>query len=130
MSPLGMANSGIPDTALSASSSKPGHGKEKARHGCCTGTNGGAWCPAIGDKNPWYEVSFDKPQTVSALDFIYPWYPRGTVATEYMKSFELQFWSALDPVKSWRTFAKVYICEKFRLSFPSNLCVLNIHFRI
>ncbi|XP_071167716.1 uncharacterized protein [Mytilus edulis] len=106
MSPLGMANSGIPDTALSASSSNPGHGKEKARYGCCTGTNGGAWCPAIGDKTPWYEVSFDKPQTVSAMDFIYPWYPRGTVATEYMKSFELQFWSALDPVKSWRTFAK------------------------
>ncbi|VDI09439.1 Hypothetical predicted protein, partial [Mytilus galloprovincialis] len=106
MSSLGMANNGIPDSALSVSSSKPDHGKEKARHGCCTGQNGGAWCPAIGDTNPWYEVSFDKPQTVSGLDFIYPWYPLRTVATEYMKTFELQFWSALDPVKSWRTFAK------------------------
>lgn len=109
MSRLGMSDSRIPDSALSVSSSSPGHGKEKARHGCCSGENGGAWCPASGDKNPWYEVKFDKPQTVGGIDFQYPSYPDGVVPAQYMKNFELQFWSPLDAQKTWRSFAKVFI---------------------
>jgi hypothetical protein len=44
---LGMADNRIPDSSLSVSSSRTGHGKEKARYGCCTNENGGAWCPAL-----------------------------------------------------------------------------------
>lgn len=102
-----MADNKIPDSSLSVSSSRTGHGKEKARYGCCTNENGGAWCPADSDRSPWYEVNFDKPQSVGGFDFLQPSHPANVVPSEYLKTFELQYWLALDTHKAWRTFSKV-----------------------
>lgn len=120
---LGMADNRIPDSSLSVSSSRTGHGKEKARYGCCANENGGAWCPADSDHSPWYEVNFDKPQSVGGFDFLQPSHPPNVFPSEYMKTFELQYWLALDAQKKWRSFNKVKI--NLKNDKPSYLSSLN-----
>ncbi|XP_062578887.1 uncharacterized protein LOC134240829 [Saccostrea cucullata] len=90
---------------ISVSSSAAGKTKDKVRYNCCTEEENGAWCPASSDHQPWLEVSFPKPMAVSGLNFRHPSQKDShTFPSMYMETFELEFISAIDPIREWRSF--------------------------
>ncbi|XP_056004432.1 uncharacterized protein LOC125658725 isoform X2 [Ostrea edulis] len=102
---LGLESGSITDSMISVSSSTTGKPKQKVRYNCCTGEDNGAWCPRSNDPHPWLEVTLAKPMAVSGLYFQHPSQKDShTYPSIFMKSFQLKFISALDPLREWRSF--------------------------
>lgn len=89
----------------------------------CKGEDSGAWCQESSDKNLNWEVRFPRLMAVSGLNFEHPSQKDVyTYPNMYMKTLQLKFISALDPLREWRSYTKVK--ESFEIIWCFYFCVL------
>lgn len=89
----------------------------------CKGEDNGTWCPESSDKNLWLEVRFPRLMAVSGLNFEHPSQKDVyTYPNMFMKTLQLNFISALDPLREWRSYIKVK--ESFEIIWCFYFCVL------
>lgn len=92
----------------------------------CKGEDNGAWCPESSDKNLNWEVRFPRLMAVSGLNFEHPSQKDVyTYPNMFMKTLQLKFISALDPLREWRSYTKV------KESFEIIWCFISVfYFRL
>lgn len=89
----------------------------------CKGEDNGAWCPECSDNNLNWEVRFPRLMAVSGLNFEHPSQEDVyTYPNMFMKTLQLKFISALDPLREWRSYTKVK--ESFEIIWCFYFCVL------
>lgn len=89
----------------------------------CKGEDNGAWCPESSDKILNWEVRFPRLMAVSGLNFEHPSQKDVyTYPNMFMKTLQLKFISALDPLREWRSYTKVK--ESFEIIWCFYFCVL------
>lgn len=89
----------------------------------CKGEDSGAWCQESSDKNLNWEVRFPRLMAVSGLNFEHPSQKDVyTYPNMFMKTLQLKFISALDPLREWRSYTKVK--ESFEIIWCFYFCVL------
>lgn len=89
----------------------------------CKGEDSGAWCQESSDKNLNWEVRFPRLMAVSGLNFEHPSQKDVyTYPNMFMKTLQLKFISALDPLREWRSYIKVK--ESFEIIWCFYFCVL------
>ncbi|XP_012936923.1 uncharacterized protein LOC101852371, partial [Aplysia californica] len=103
---LGMESGAIKTDQISASSSLPGHGTEKARAGCCKGEEDGGWCADPKDPNPWIQVDLDQVTAVSALSFQVPERVSPTgIPPNYVKRVRLEYRDASTNTTTYKAYS-------------------------
>lgn len=89
----------------------------------CKGEDNGARCPESSDKILNWEVRFPRLMAVSGLNFEHPSQKDVyTYPNMFMKTLQLKFISALDPLREWRSYTKVK--ESFEIIWCFYFCVL------
>ncbi|XP_060579493.1 uncharacterized protein LOC132736386 isoform X3 [Ruditapes philippinarum] len=94
---LGLANGTIGNDQISVSSEDSEF--NKGQIGNSDSMKG--WCPSQTDLHPWVQIKLDEPKAVSVFSFT--WSNKGN--KDIMTEFELQYISAIDTSRRFRTFA-------------------------